>query len=239
MSKISQELSLAGGNLARPTRFNALIAPPIEVMQTSEMKMFDVLCKSISIPEITMEPIEMKFKGHTLKYPGRVNQTQTIDITMYLDEHHIMRELFSNWITGMDNRFYAVNSEQASAMYNSKNYYGNMMIKARNFNEDSYDIMNYLIIGIYPISISGIEYGSGSIGEVQEVTVSFAFWKFLTGDEVSHYAEIDNFLDVHGSPATASGTNFGSYGQLSSLLDKGNYAFNSLNNAWNTVTDIF
>ena len=52
-TKIAQTLALVGGNLARPTKFSALIAPPAEVLGVVDPYVFDVLCKSVKIPDIT------------------------------------------------------------------------------------------------------------------------------------------------------------------------------------------
>ena len=123
-TKISQTLFLVGGNLARPTRFSALIAPPTEVLGAANSKVFDVLCKSIKIPDMTMEPIEILYKGHTVKIPSRVKQEQTIELTMYLDEYHNLRQMFSNWISGIDNRFYAVGTQEAANLQESHNIFG-------------------------------------------------------------------------------------------------------------------
>lgn len=238
-TKISQTLSLVGGNLARPTRFSALIAPPSEVIGAANSKVFDVLCKNIKIPDITMEPIDIVHKGHSIKIPSRVNQEQTIELTMYLDEHHNLRQMFSNWISGIDNRFYAISNAESANMQATQNIFGNLLIKARDFNESSFEPMNYLIEGVYPISVSGPDYSSTSIGEISEFTVTLAYYRFLSGDTAAIYDDIDNILDTMGKSPVDISSGFGDLGQLNSIVSGSSRAISSIGSALNSLGNIF
>ncbi len=238
-TKISQTLSLVGGNLARPTRFSALIAPPSEVTGAANSKVFDVLCKSVKIPDISMEPIDIVYKGHTIKIPSRVTQEQTIELTMYLDEHHNLRQLFSNWISGLDNRFYAISNIESVNIVKSKNIYGNLLIKTRDFNETSDEPMNYLIEGIYPIAVSGPEYGSASVGEVSEFTVTLAYYRFLSDDTDGNFDDIDTALDTMGESPSDILSGFGDLGQLNSLITGSSRAIDSIGSAFSAIGNIF
>ncbi len=237
-NKIAETLSFAGGNLARPTRFSMLLAPPVELIGLGDPKVLDVLCKSVKVPDVTNEPLEMKIKGHTMKIPGRTNQDLTLEITFYLDENHNMRQLFHEWINGLDDRFYAQTSAAAAGVSQSKNYFGNILIKAREFDESKIEPMNYLIEGVYPTSVSGMEYGSGSTNEVQEVTVTFAYFRFLSNDITGSYDNLDNILDGFGiSPSAYSA--LGSFGQVGSLVQSGLGALGNVTGAINSVSSWF
>ncbi len=235
MPKISETLQIAGGNLSRPTRFTAMIAPPAGVLGEVNSKVFDVLCKNIKVPDMTMEPIDIQYKGHTVKIPSRVNQDQTIELTMYLDENHYLRSMFHNWIAGIDPRFYGRSSSASANMVHSGDIFGNLMIKARDFNETTQEIQNYLIEGIYPISVSGPEYGSANLSEISEFTVTLAYYRFLSGDTSGAYDDVDNFLDIMGaSPISISGI-----GSIDNLLNSGVTAMNSTTKAFNAISNIF
>ena len=238
-TKISQTLSLVGGNLARPTRFSALIAPPSEVIGAANSKVFDVLCKNIKVPDISMEPIDIVYKGHTVKIPARVNQEQTIELTMYLDENHNLRQMFSDWISGIDNRFYAVSNVESVNMQRTRNIYGNLIIKTRDFNESSDEPMNYLIEGIYPIAVSGPEYGSASVGEISEFTVTLAYYRFLSDDTLGSYDDIDAILDKMGDSPIDITSGFGDLGQLNEIVSGSSRAINSIGSALNSLGNIF
>lgn len=231
--KISETLSLAGGNMARPTRFSAMIAPPFEVVGGADARVFDVLCKNIKVPDITMEPIDIMYKGHSLKIPSRVNQEQTIELTMYLDEDHNLRQLFADWISAIDQRYYGITTNASADLYRSRNIFGNLMIKARDFDESSYEPMNYLIEGIYPIAVSGPEYGSANVGEISEFTVTLAFYRFLSKDIDTVYDNIDDFLDTMGSPPINLGI-LGTISDLSNFVTGVSGAINSFGDAIST-----
>lgn len=216
MPKISETLNLAGGNLARPTRFSAFIAPPADIIADLPSRTFDVLCKSVRIPETIMKPIDMMIKGHTIKIPSRVNQEQTLEITFYLDENHSLRKVFSDWIAGLDPRFYAVTSPASINMINTKNIFGNILIKTRDFNETSAEPMNYLIENVYPISLGSINFNSSGVSEITELTVVFAYSRFIAGDESPK--EADNFLDKIGISPNAFDGAIGTFNQFSTTL---------------------
>ena len=238
-TKISHTLNLAGGNLARPTRFSALIAPPPIIIGAAGSKVFDVLCKSIKVPDIIMTPIDMTIKGHTLKIPSRVNQEQTIELTMYLDENHNLRQLFSDWISGMDPRFYAFSTPESVNLSKSQSYFGNLLIKARNFDETTEEPMNYLIEGIYPIAVSGPEYGSGQVNEVSEFTVTLAFYRFLSRDTSGQYDELDKALDEFGLSPSPNDSMFGAFSQLSNTINGVTRAADSIGNAFGSIKNFF
>ncbi len=225
MSKISNTLDNVGGNLSRPTQFSAIISPPSEVSGGLSQFAFDVLCKNIAIPTISMQPIEMSFKGHSIQYPGRVNQAQTMEVTLYLDEKHQVRNMLSDWISGIDERFYAVVSEGSAAMTKSRNFFGSMVVEAYNFKEDSV-AQSYLIENIYPISVSAPNFDSAAIGEVNTISVTFALLRFVNEPNNSTvFDNHDSLLDVFGKIPNAS---YNTFSDLEGVL-------NTASNAWGTV----
>lgn len=197
MTKISETLNYVGGNMARPTRYSAIISPPPEVTKSQSQETFDVLCKSVVIPPITNNAIEIFYKGHPIKIPGRTVQEQTIQLTFYLDEKHTLRKLFEDWIAGTDDRYYATNSEGSSNIAASKNNFGTLIIKARDFDETVDEPMNYVFDGVFPTEVTGPEYGADMLSAVQEFTVTLSYWRFLSGPRqgiTSDYDDVDGIL---------------------------------------------
>jgi hypothetical protein len=215
-----------------------MLSPPSELVKTGDYKVLDVLCKSVKVPDISNEPIELKYKGHTVKIPGRTNQEQVMEITFYLDENQNIRQLFHEWITALDNRFYAYTSAAATSMAKSKNYFGTILLKARDFDESKREPMNYLIDGVYPISVSGPEFNAGGTNEVIEITVTFAFYRFLSKDINENYDEFDIALDKFGLSPREIG-NLESFGQVGNLLSSGLRTINSVKNAFNSIGGLF
>ena len=196
--KISENINQAGGNLARPVKFNIVITPPIDLGSSYEQKSFDVLCKTAGVPEVTMETIDVIFKGHTLKIPGRVNQMQEITITFYLDEFHKLRRLFYDWVNSIDDRFYGHKSGRSeAASLNSP--FGSCILKTRDFAETLENPMDYYFTNIYPTNIGGVEFNSGGNNEVLEFSVTFAFQHFKhLSNNPDYIDDFDDKLDSFG-----------------------------------------
>ncbi len=195
--KISENINIAGGNLARPTKFTAIVTPPLALVSSYNQRSFDVLCKSAGVPEVTMETIDLIFKGHTLKVPGRVNQQQEITITFYLDEFHKLRKLFYDWVSTADDRFYGYKSVRAAAGYEEYNPIGaSIILKTRDFVESNSTPMDYYFENVFPTNVSGPEFSSGGTNEVLEFSVTFGFQSFRHLDsDPDQIPDIDNYLD--------------------------------------------
>lgn len=203
--KISETINVAGGNLARPTKFNAQIHPPMSLVQNFENKVFDVLCKTAGLPETINAPVEMIIKGHPIKIPGRTNQQNSISITFYLDENHSLRQIFYNWIAIIDKRFYGKKSQGATQAYENDDLYGDIILKVRDFAETLQEPMNYEIEHVFPTSVSGVEFNSSGNNEVMEFTVIFDFYRFShISDDSDYDDELDSDLESNFSSSSYS-----------------------------------
>lgn len=56
--------------------------------------------ETVSIPEKSVETIEVNFKGRKTIYPGRDASPHTITVNFYDDESRNVYSFFSNWING-------------------------------------------------------------------------------------------------------------------------------------------
>ncbi len=235
MSKISGLLDLAGGNLARPTMFSVNLVPPPELSGHFPQSYTDILCKTIKIPETTMVPIELKFKGHNLQIPGRTNQAQSIEMTFYLDERHQLRDLMAAWISGMDDRYYAVSDGVSASISESRNWFGSVNISAMDFTESNVT-QSYIVEGIFPTSVEGPDYDSTAIGNITEFTVTFALYRFMN-DTSNKYDNHDLGLDTLGRGPTTSGDNLG-IGDLESILNRASNAWSTVNSSIDTIKEL-
>ncbi len=238
MSKISGILDIAGGNLARPTMFSANLMPPSAVAGMFPQSATDVLCKTIKIPDTTVEPIELKFKGHPLLIPGRTNQVQTIEITFYLDERHQLRDMLAAWISGMDDRYYAVANGASQELSETRDWYGSIVIDALNFEENTV-VQSYIVEGVYPTSVEGPDYDSSGVGNITEFTVSFALYRVMN-NTLNTYDAYDSPLDVLGNAAAAVGMNdiYSGIDSLKNTINTASNAWGAVNSSINTLSDI-
>ena len=178
MSKIQDALNSFGGNFARPTKFNVMVSMP-GLLGGNTPAVVDILCKSVSMPEIQQSTIEMSFKGHKLTYPGRVNQAQSVSMTFYVDEGYQIYDIFKRWIDIMDNKYYGhANATETSV----SEKYGDMTLIAVDYKETT-DVKTSLFEGVFPVSISDMSYDATNKDSVQEYTVQFAY--FRVTDDVS------------------------------------------------------
>ena len=113
------------------------------------------------------------------------------------------------------------------------------MIKARDFDETTDEVMNYLVEGVYPTSVSGIEYSSSDIGAVQEFTVTLTYYRFLSGNTSGTYDDIDNFLDTFGRSAQSYSSSGIGIGSIDDLYSKATTSFSSVSSALGSLSDIF
>ncbi len=196
--KISETINTASGNMARPTKFNALLFPPQSLSDNYDGKAFDVMCKTVNVPETNMETIDIMYKGHNIKVPGRVNQQQEITMTFYLDEYHKMRRLIYDWISVMDDRFYGNKNSRTLRTAQTQDLFGGMILKARDFAESINEPMNYNFEYIYPTSVGGVEFNSSGVNEVLEFTVTFTYLKFShISTLIDDIEDFDKKLDPH------------------------------------------
>jgi len=212
--KITETLNSYLGNAARPTKFNIIVNRP-QMLADNFDRAVDVLAKNVTVPPITMETIDMKIKGHNLRIPGRVNQTQEITVRFYVDEKYQIRQIFQDWIAAMDPRYYGAKNENNKS-WKGQDTYGQMLVIARDYEESNDKPMVYAFDGIYPISVGEMEYSADAKDTVMELEVTFAFYRFLHSSFVEDkYDEIDDFLDKFGKSAIGQildGTSLGNNG---------------------------
>ena len=192
--RIQNKLNLHGGEFARPTRYTVMVMRP-PLLQTGEEESVDIMCKAINIPETTHTPVEMTFKGHPVKVPGRTNQAQTVSMTFYLDESYNTRRIFQDWIDFLDPRFYAGNTPAPD--YNFEKY-GSIVVYARDYNETGDIVEEFNFEKAFPLSISDLEYSAADKDAIMEFTVTFAYYRMVNNPWIqgmldSSDSNLDNF----------------------------------------------
>jgi hypothetical protein len=171
---VNSTLQQYGGDLSRPTKFSMLLEPPaIGDLTSLDSTQFDILCKTVNIPVVKNEPIEVKYKGHDIKVVGRTNFEQTFSVTLYVDDKHHIRTILDEWIRYIDNQIISGENQSLSR----DQMFGQAKIIAQNFDEN-YTQKEYIFYNVFPISISGPEYNTEGVSSVQEFTVDFAFSYF-------------------------------------------------------------
>lgn len=175
--QVSNLINKYGGNIARPTKFRAILTPPGSIMGNTHPEAFDILCKTTNIPEVTQTTIDIMIKGHALKLPGRTNEQQELTITFYLSENHSLRKVFYDWIAGCDDRYYGKLAGGVSAIAGTTGIYGDISLIGLDFRESA-EVMRYNFEYLYPTNIGSVEFNTAGNNETIELSVTFAYYRY-------------------------------------------------------------
>jgi hypothetical protein len=175
---------LIGGG-ARPNLFEVDVTFPTAVnlgVQGDGTGQFDsenfrFLCKTAALPGSNVTPIEVPFRGRTLKVAG----DRTIEpwsVTIINDEDFSHRRAFEAWIQNI------AQYGDHSGLTNPSDYMGQAIVYQLGRSEsvqqgtnttgnDSRILAQYRFIDIFPTSISPIELSYDSENAIEEFTVDF------------------------------------------------------------------
>jgi hypothetical protein len=175
---------LIGGG-ARPNLFEVDVTFPTAVnlgVQGDGTGQFDsenfrFLCKTAALPGSNVTPIEVPFRGRTLKVAG----DRTIEpwsVTIINDENFSHRRAFEAWIQNM------AQYGDHSGLTNPSDYMGQAIVYQLGRSEsvqqgtnttgnDSRILAQYRFIDIFPTSISPIDLSYDSENAIEEFSVDF------------------------------------------------------------------
>ncbi len=188
--RISSTLSNAGGNFARPTKYNMILSLPGSLRSTFGNEL-DVLCKTSQLPAIMNEPYEIKLKGHPIKIPGRTTQTQEITVSFYVDDEFKIRKLFQDWIYAMDNRATVARNSQTESLLNQDDRYGEIELIGRDYYESTKKPIQWKFEKVYPTNIGELDFNTEDKDAISEISITFAYYRYNT-DTPSSKESIEN-----------------------------------------------
>jgi hypothetical protein len=182
---ISQFKSKMIGSGARPNLFEVDVTFPTGVnlaVQGDGTGQFDkenfrFLCKAAALPASTITPIEVPFRGRTLKVSG----DRTIDVwtvSVINDENFIHRRAFEAWMQNI------AQYGDHSGLTNPNDYMGNAIVYQlgrspsntqgnNTTGEDANILAQYRFIDIFPTAISEIGLSYDQSNTIEEFTVEF------------------------------------------------------------------
>jgi len=191
-SYINSLVNGAAGDMARPTKFTTMVEFPEYIKKAVDNKVLDVLCKTVVIPTVQMGVLEVKYRGHSVPIKGKVNFDQSLSITFYMDEGHVLRRLFVDWLNSMDKFFPYKRSIRGESLSNQISSdagidprMGSLTVNAHNW-EESVTMASYSFDGVYPTSVTGPEYATDGVSTAQEFTVSFAYTSYGSVDDSAY-----------------------------------------------------
>lgn len=179
---------LTGGG-ARPNLFEVSIAYPSSLATTSAFTqniitptgatssddLLTFMVKAAALPASNITPIEIPFRGRTLKVAGE-RTFDTWTITVLNDVDFKIRTSFEQWMNGISR------ISDASGVTNPTDY--QKTAEVRQLNRAGQAVRKYKFVGIFPTNISQIDLSMDSTDTIEEYTVEFQvqYWEALDTD---------------------------------------------------------
>jgi len=178
---------LTGGG-ARPNLFEVSINYPDSGLQTTSAftqpvtkprsgseDLVTFMVKAAALPASNITPIEIPFRGRTLKVAGE-RTFDTWTITVLNDVDFKIRTSFEQWMNGISR------ISDASGVTNPTTYQKDAIVSQLNRQGDA--VRKYKFVGIFPTNISQIDLSMDSTDTIEEYTVEFQvqYWEALETD---------------------------------------------------------
>ena len=168
MAQLSEFVGALRDGGARANQFEVNITGgPAAILTTSQD--FRFLCKSTSVPALTMGEIAVPYRGRQIYVAGD-RTYETWAITVISDRGMMMRSAFEQWqsflgdIGGTTNR--------SSIGDSPSQYYGSALIKQKDRNDAT--LRTYRLFDVWPTSVDAMEFAYETEG-LMEFGVTFRF----------------------------------------------------------------
>ena len=182
---------LAGGG-ARSNLFEVSIPAFPSIVSGWDNETFEFMCKGAPIPAAITPPVDVSFRGRTLKVPGD-RQFDPWTITVINDENLKIRTAFERWsnaINRLDTGTGVTNPEAYMAAVGYVYQYGrgadtgieSSTISNATNNTSIRPIRTYVIHNIWPSNVSAIDLNWDSVDQIQNFTVEFQMTHWTAGD---------------------------------------------------------
>ena len=170
--------SIKSNGVARSTRFELIITPPISVGSKINSKEISIRCNSGSMPPLNIETKDYKVgQGQIRKMPRNFNQGNEQTFTFYNDYKSTVYDGLNRWAKAV----LATNIEKDHSI----NYYDQFIgsIEVKQLDEQDNVRYHYTLFEAYPISVHAVELNSSDVDNAQLITVQFAYRYARTKDE--------------------------------------------------------
>ena len=161
---------LAGGG-ARANQFKVTMPFPGYAQVGGEIEDLAFLCRSTSLPGMTVPSFNVPFRGRAIKISG----DRTIEdwsVTCYNDTDFKLRNAFERWSNGINNL------KDNEGLTNPADYQVDAFVDQLHRNGAS--IKSYTLRGVFPTTIAPIELTYDEATAIEEFAVTFAYQYFET-----------------------------------------------------------
>ena len=189
-------LDTVNQNVTRPYMYNVNIRLPDVSKDYIGLMTIDTIVKSSSLPKLSVDSIDLKYKGRTIKIPNKLNYPGTWTCTFYLDDTYFVREAMEKWMFMFDRYYDGANisfSVTGGWIIDKKRIISSATVTQ--YSKFGTGIQEYNFQGLFPISIEEVPLADDRVGSVNEFSVTFAY---------SYYG-IGNGSNILGSAVKAAG----------------------------------
>ena len=161
---------MTGGG-ARANLFEVNVNYPGAAGGDTELTNF--MCRAAQLPGITMNPVEVPFRGRLVKFPGdRTFEDWTM--TVYNDTNFGVRDAFETWMNSMNTHLSNVGLNIDNAGYGT--YLAD--IEVNQLNESGSTVKKYKLRNAFPTIVSPIELSYDQTTAIEEftVTLTYDYW---------------------------------------------------------------
>ena len=161
---------MTGGG-ARANLFEVNVNYPGAAGGDTELTNF--MCRAAQLPGITMNPVEVPFRGRLVKFPGdRTFEDWTM--TIYNDTNFGVRDAFETWMNSMNTHLSNVGLNIDNAGYGT--YLAD--IEVNQLNEAGSTVKKYKLRNAFPTIVSPIELSYDQTTAIEEfqVTLTYDYW---------------------------------------------------------------
>lgn len=210
-------LDLVNQNVTRPYNYGIVLRLPDLTKDYIGLLSIDSMVKASSLPKMTVDHLDFKYKGRTIKVPNKVNYPGTWSCTFYLDETYFVREAIEKWMMMFDSYYDGTNGSSSmlgGVFVNKSKIFSTATVTQ--YSKMGTGIQAYEFQGLFPISLEEVPLADDRIGAVNEFTVTFAYSYYnirngssLIGDVVSGIAD-----DIGGAIGGSVGDAISSVGSV-------------------------
>ena len=161
---------LAGGG-ARPNQFKVVMPFPGYAQVGGEIEEMAFLCRTTSLPAMSVTPLEIPFRGRKIKIAGD-RTYENWSVTVLNDTNFKIRNAFERWSNGINN---ATDNE---GLTNPADYQVDAFVDQLDRNGAT--IKSYTLRGAHPVTIAAISLGYGTNNAIEEFDVTFNYQYFDT-----------------------------------------------------------
>ena len=161
---------MTGGG-ARANLFEVNVNYPGAAGGDTELTNF--MCRAAQLPGVTMNPVEVPFRGRLVKFPGdRTFEDWTM--TVYNDTNFGVRDAFESWMNSMNTHLTNVGLNIDNAGYGT--YLAD--IEVNQLNESGSTVKRYKLRNAFPTIVSPIELSYDQTTAIEEfqVTLTYDYW---------------------------------------------------------------